>query len=58
MVTFELFAKPMLEAFAGMSPKKLIFLHAKLKSEIKTKPGLKRFFPQFSPANSNRQRWS
>ena len=45
MVTFELFAKPMLEAFAGMSPKKLIFLHAKLKSEIKTKPGLKRFLP-------------
>ena len=45
MVTFELFAKPMLEALAGMTPKKLIFLHAKLKSEIKTKPGLKRFLP-------------
>ncbi len=45
MVTFELFAKPMLEALAGMTPKKLIFLHAKLKSEIKIKPGLKRFLP-------------
>jgi len=45
MVTFELFAKPMLEALAGMTSKKLIFLHAKLKSEIKTKPGLKRFLP-------------
>ncbi len=45
MVTFELFARPMLEALAGMTPKKLIFLHAKLKSEIKTKPGLKRFLP-------------
>jgi molybdopterin molybdotransferase len=30
---------------AGMTPRKLIFLHAKLKSEIKTKPGLKRFLP-------------
>jgi molybdopterin molybdotransferase len=45
MVTFELFARPMLEALAGMTPRKLIFLHAKLKSEIKIKPGLKRFLP-------------
>ncbi len=45
MVTFELFARPMIEALAGMTPKKLIFPHAKLKSEIKTKPGLKRFLP-------------
>lgn len=45
MVTFELFAKPMLQALTGMTPKKLIFLHARLKSEIKTKPGLKRFLP-------------
>jgi molybdopterin molybdotransferase len=35
MVTFELFAKPMLAALAGMQPSKLIFLHA----------GLKRFLP-------------
>lgn len=45
MVTFELFARPMIEALAGMSPRKLIFLHAKSTSEVKTKPGLKRFLP-------------
>ena len=45
MVTFELFARPMLEALAGMTPRKLIFAHAKLKSEIRVKPGLKRFLP-------------
>jgi molybdopterin molybdotransferase len=45
MVTFELFARPVLDALAGLQPRKLIFLHAKLKSEIKTKPGLKRFLP-------------
>lgn len=45
MVTFELFARPMLEALAGMSPKALMFVHAKLKSEIRVKPGLMRFLP-------------
>src|SRR5262249_27351727 len=45
MVTFELFARPMVEALAGISPRKLIFVSAKLKSEIKVKPGLKRFLP-------------
>ncbi len=45
MVTFELFARPMVEALAGMLPRKLVFLHAKLKSEIKTRTGLKRFLP-------------
>ncbi len=45
MVTFELFARPMLEALAGMSPGKLQFTYAKLKSEIRMKPGLKRFLP-------------
>jgi molybdopterin molybdotransferase len=45
MVTFELFARPVLEALAGIPPRKLIFLHARLKSEIKTKLGLKRFLP-------------
>jgi molybdopterin molybdotransferase len=43
MVTFELFARPILEALAGMSPRKLQFTYAKLKSEIRVKPGLKRF---------------
>jgi molybdopterin molybdotransferase len=45
MVTFELFARPIVEALAGMAPRKLVFLHAKSKSEIKTKTGLKRFLP-------------
>jgi molybdopterin molybdotransferase len=45
MVTFELFARPMLEALAGTSPRKLVFVHARLKSEVKVKPGLKRFLP-------------
>ena len=45
MVTFELFARPMLEALAGMAPRPLTFLHAHLKSEIRVKPGLTRFLP-------------
>ena len=45
MVTFELFARPVLEALAGMSPRKLQFAYARLKSEIRVKPGLKRFLP-------------
>jgi molybdopterin molybdotransferase len=45
MVTFELFARPLIEALGGMAPQKLVFLHARLKSEIKTKTGLKRFLP-------------
>jgi molybdopterin molybdotransferase len=62
MVTFELFARPVLEALTGMKPRKLIFLHAKLKSEIKTKPGLKRFLPailsgEFEQAEVELARW-
>jgi molybdopterin molybdotransferase len=62
MVTFELFARPVLEALAGRAPRKLIFLHAKLKSEIKTKPGLKRFLPailsgEFEHAEVELVRW-
>ncbi|HZZ15770.1 MAG TPA: gephyrin-like molybdotransferase Glp [Candidatus Sulfotelmatobacter sp.] len=45
MVTFELFARPLLEALAGMRPHPLIFLHARLKSEIHAKVGLTRFLP-------------
>ena len=45
MVTFELFARPILEALAGESPRNLIFLHAQLKKEIRIKTGLKRFLP-------------
>jgi len=45
MVTFELFARPMLEALAGVSPQKMRFSYAKLNSDIHVKPGLKRFLP-------------
>jgi molybdopterin molybdotransferase len=45
MVTFELFARPMVEALSGQLPQKLAFLHAKLKSEIRVKLGLRRFLP-------------
>jgi molybdopterin molybdotransferase len=45
MVTFELFVRPLLEAVAGAAQQKLVFLHARLKSPITTKTGLKRFLP-------------
>jgi molybdopterin molybdotransferase len=45
MVTFELFARPMIEALAGMLPRKLTFLHARLASEVRVKTGLRRFLP-------------
>ena len=45
MVTFELFARPIIEALSGASPHPLHFLHAKLKTAINRKPGLKRFLP-------------
>jgi molybdopterin molybdotransferase len=62
MVTFELFARPMLEALAGMSPRKLMFVHAKLQSEIRVKPGLKRFLPailsgEFEDSQVDLVRW-
>ena len=47
MVTFEVFAKAMLEALAGMTPRPLQFLHARLKTELTIKTGLKRFLPGF-----------
>jgi molybdopterin molybdotransferase len=45
MVTFELFARPMLESLAGMHPRPLTFLYAHLKSAIRVKTGLARFLP-------------
>ncbi len=45
MVTFELFARPVLEALSGMSPRPLTFVHARLKSDIRIKTGLTRFLP-------------
>jgi molybdopterin molybdotransferase len=62
MVTFELLARPMIEALAGMAPQPLIFLRARLKSEIRTKTGLKRFLPavlsgEFENAEVELARW-
>jgi molybdopterin molybdotransferase len=45
MVTFELFVRPMIEAMMGMIPRPMMFLSARLRSDIKTKTGLKRFLP-------------
>jgi molybdopterin molybdotransferase len=45
MVTFKLFARPMIEALVGMCPRDLVFLHARLKSAIQVKTGLTRFLP-------------
>ena len=62
MVTFELFARPMIQALAGMTPQPLIFLRARLKSDIRTKTGLKRFLPavlsgEFENAEVELARW-
>ena len=45
MVCFELFARPMIEALCGASPKPVQFLQARLKTEVRTKTGLTRFLP-------------
>ena len=45
MVTFELFARPMIEALVGMPPRQLAFVHARLRSGIRVKTGLRRFLP-------------
>ena len=45
MVTFELFARPMLEALGGAKPRPLTFFPVRLKKEIKVRTGLTRFLP-------------
>jgi len=45
MVTFGLFGRPLISALAGATPQKLVFVHAKLKTAVKTKIGLRRFLP-------------
>lgn len=62
MVTFELFARPVLEALSGMGVRKLKFVHAKLKTAIQTKSGLTRFLPaslggEFEAAEVELVRW-
>lgn len=54
MVTFELFARAIVEALAGMRSRPLQFTHARAKAEVKVKPGLKRFLPaQLTGAHEN-----
>lgn len=45
MVCFELFARTVLEALSGAGARKLIFVQARLKSDVRTKTGLTRFLP-------------
>jgi molybdopterin molybdotransferase len=45
LVTFELFARAMVEALAGAAARKLVFPKARVKSPIKTRTGLTRFLP-------------
>ena len=45
MVTFQLFARPLLDALAGSKPQPLPFAQASLKEEFTTKTGLTRFLP-------------
>lgn len=45
MVTFELFVRPILDALSGGLPRLMPLIQARLRSEIRTKPGLTRFWP-------------
>jgi molybdopterin molybdotransferase len=45
MVTFELFARQMVEALSGAEPSRLKSAKARLKKDFKTKTGLTRFLP-------------
>jgi len=45
MVTFELFARQMVEALGGAEPERVKSAKAKLRKEFKTKTGLTRFLP-------------
>lgn len=45
MVTFTLFAKPVINALCGTHVQPIGFLRARLRSEVKTKTGLRRFLP-------------
>jgi molybdopterin molybdotransferase len=45
MVTFELFARQMLQALSGAEPERLKTFRAQLKKDFKTKLGLTRFLP-------------
>lgn len=62
MVTFELFATAILDALAGATPRKLVFPRARLRSDMKMRPGLTRFLPgiltgEFEAAEVEPVRW-
>lgn len=62
MVTFDLFARPVIEALSGRTPHPMQFVQARLKSEIKTKTGLTRFLPailsgEFAATDVELVRW-
>jgi molybdopterin molybdotransferase len=44
-VTFDLFVRPVIEALSGATVRPLVFLQAKLRSEVRCKTGLTRFLP-------------
>jgi molybdopterin molybdotransferase len=45
MVTFRLFAQPMIAAIGGARPEPLVFLKVRLKAAVRTATGLTRFLP-------------
>lgn len=45
MVTFDLFAKPVMQSLAGAQPERLVTARAKLRTQFQTKTGLTRFLP-------------
>ncbi|MBI2681969.1 MAG: molybdopterin molybdotransferase MoeA [Acidobacteriales bacterium] len=45
MVTFELFARPLIEGLSGAAPTSPRFAQARLRKEVKVRPGLTRFLP-------------
>jgi molybdopterin molybdotransferase len=45
MVCFDLFARLMVEALAGATPRKMTFTQARLRYDVKVKTGLTRFLP-------------
>jgi molybdopterin molybdotransferase len=45
MVTFELFARPIIDALSGTAPARLRFAQARLEKQFRTKTGLTRFLP-------------
>lgn len=45
MVTFQVFARPLIDALSGAPPAPLVFARARLTQDFRTKPGLTRLLP-------------